>query len=396
MSLIQEKVTQAVEILNEKDIDLWLTFVRETSGVRDPALNLVLGPGDLTWLSALMITSFNQRVAVVGSLEAEAVRRVGVYDEIISYDTGFRQPFLETISRLNPAKIAVNFSFNNVHADGLTHSMFLLLTQYFKNTPYADHLVTSETLISALRGRKTSTEIDYLRHAVQITHEIFQETFSSIKVGMSEKEIAAMMQQLMKAKKVGSAWSPENNPAVNSGPDSQAGHSGPTDIQVQAGHLLHFDFGVKYQEMCSDIQRMAYVLRPGEKEAPAEVRRGFATIRAAIENLRAALKPGVKGLDMDTIARRTVMDAGYPEYMYATGHQLGRVAHDGGTLLGPLWEKYDEDPLGLVEVGNVFTIEPGLPIPGYGYIGLEEDVVVTGHGAEYLGAPQKELVLLRG
>jgi Xaa-Pro aminopeptidase len=396
MSIIQEKTSQAVEILKEQDTDLWLTFVRETSGVRDPALDFIIGPNDLTWESALMFSSSGRRIAIVGRFEAEAVERLGVFDNVILYDTAVSGVLRETLQKLNPRQIAVNFSDNNVHADGLTHAMYLKLQKYLNGTPYRDRLVSAEPVINALRGRKTPSEVQRIREAVLITERIFQKTFEYIRVGMTEKQIGAYMHHLMVENGVGYAWPEESNPAVNSGPDSPVGHSGPTDIQIQPGHLLHFDFGVKYEDYCSDIQRMAYILRPGETDAPAEVKRGFETIRTAVEACRAALKPGVMGKVADAAARGTVIGAGYPEYMYGTGHQLGRVAHDGGAMLGPEWEKYGDSPRQLVEVGNVYTIEPGLAVPGYGYIGLEEDVLVTETGAEYLAGPQTELILLKG
>ncbi len=396
MTLIQEKVSQAIDILKEKEIDLWLTFVRETSGVRDPVLNFILGPADLTWESALLLTRSGQKIAIIGRLEAEEVGRLGVYDEIIPYDTAVSGLLRETLAKLDPQQIAVNFSHNNVHADGLTHAMYLKLRTYLEGTLYAERLVSAEAVISSLRGRKTGAETEKIRRAVEITDQIYAKTFEFIRVGMNEKEVAAFMHAQMAEAGVGFAWPQGSNPAVNSGPDSVVGHAGPTDIKIQPGHLLHFDFGVKFEEYCSDIQRMAYILRPGETDAPAEVRRGFETIRAAVEACRAVLKPGIAGKEADAAARQTVTAAGYPEYMYGTGHQLGRVAHDGGALLGPLWEKYGDQPNQRVEAGNVYTIEPGLAVPGYGYIGLEEDVLVSESGAEYLGEPQRGLILLQG
>ena len=108
------------------------------------------------------------------------------------------------------------------------------------------------------------------------------------------------------------------------------------------------------------------------------------------------MKVGVTGNSIDTIAREIVTDSGYPEYQYALGHQLGRVAHDGGALLGPLWEKYGDSPNQKLEVGQIFTIEPGLAVPNYGYLGLEEDVFITENGAEYFTEPQREIVLIKG
>ena len=396
MSLIQEKVNQAIEILKEQNTDMWLTFVRETSGVRDPALDFLIGENDLTWPSALILTRKGQKIAIIGNLEKESLERLDVFDEILGYDTAVSALLKETITRLNPDRIAVNTSRNNVHADGLTHSMYAFLKEYLAGTPYADRLVSAEPVISAMRGRKTPAEQARILKAVEITDEIFKKTFAHIKVGMTEIEIGEYMHNLARKYNVELAWPAENCPAVNSGPNSPVGHNGPTDIKIERGHIIHFDFGVKYEDYCSDIQHVCYVLREGETEAPAEVQRGFDTIHTAVEKSREAMKAGVTGNSIDVISRKIITDAGYPDYPYALGHQLGRVAHDGGALLGPLWEKYGDSPNQKLEVGQIFTIEPGLAVEGYGYVGLEEDVVMTANGAEYLGEPQREVILLNG
>ena len=396
MTLLQEKTKQAIEILNEFDIDLWLTFVRETSGVRDPMLDFQIGSRDLTWPSALMFTKSGECIAILGNLEKDEIGKLGIFDSIFGYDKGIRSLLRETVTRIDPTRIAVNTSRNNVHADGLTHAMHAILTEHLAGTPYPNRLESAEPLVNALRGRKTPTEAKRVRKAVALTNEIYRKTFEAIRVEMTEKEVAAMMHTWVTEAGADLAWPRESNPAVNSGPESPIGHSGPTDIQIQPGHIVHFDFGVKVDEYCSDIQRVCYILRGGETTAPPEVQHGFDTVRQAIEKARAALKPGVQGVEIDTIARQVVTEAGYPEYMHALGHQLGRVAHDGGALLGPLWEKYDNDPKLELEVGQIFTIEPGLDVPGYGHIGLEEDVLMTETRAEYLGAPQEQLVLLKG
>jgi Xaa-Pro aminopeptidase len=396
MTLMQEKVNQAISILNEQNIDLWLTFVRETSGVRDPMLDFLIGPNDLTWPSALILTRQGEKIAIVGNLEKDSLARTNVFGTIVGYDTAVSGPLKETITRLDPDQIAVNTSRNNVHSDGLTHAMYEILCDYLKDTPYADRLISAEPVINAMRGRKTQEELERIRQAVEITDEIYKKTFDFIRVGMTEIEIGEYMHQLARDYGVGPAWPAENCPAVNSGPNSPIGHNGPTDIRVERGHIIHFDFGVKYNDYCSDVQRLVYVLREDETEAPPEVQRGFITIRTAIEKSREAMKPGVTGSSIDVIAREIVTDSGYPEYKHALGHQLGRVAHDGGALLGPLWEKYGDDPKRELEIGQVFTIEPGLAVPNYGYVALEEDVVMTENGAEYIGEPQGELILIKG
>ncbi len=324
---------------------MWLTFVRETSGVRDPALDLLIGPNDLTWLSALIITRQGQETGHRGQPGKGSSWNVWACS-IRCWAT--TRPcgscWSNTIAGLDPKEIAINSSRNNVHADGLTHAMYEELLEILNGTPYGRRLTSAEPLMNALRGRKTPVEQERIRTAVQITAEIFEAVFTYIRPGMSEIEVAQWMQAQASTRGVGLAWPAENCPAVNSGPNSPVGHSGPTDIRIEPGHILHFDFGVKYEGFCSDIQRVAYILRPGETAAPVEVQRGFDTIRTAIEAARDAMKPGVNGHAIDTIAREAVTGAGYANYMHALGHQLGRVAHDGGASAGAAVGEVRERP----------------------------------------------------
>lgn len=395
-NLVQEKVDQAVKILQEKDVDVWLTFVRETSLMADPILPLIFGEGDLTWQSALILTQSGERIAIIGHFEAENVRKLEAYSEIIPYHYGISEPLREVLQRLNPRQIALNYSPNDPLADGLTHAMYQKLTQLLEGTPYAERFCSAEDVINAVNGRKTKTEVERIRAAIHETEEIFAETFSYVRIGMSEKEIANFMKQRLVERGCMEGWSAENCPAVNSGPDSPVGHAAPTDIKVQPGHILHFDFGVKKDGFCSDIQRVMYFCRAGEKHPPKEVQRGFDTVVKAVEAAAQAMHPGVRGYEVDAAARQVVLEAGYPEYLYGTGHQLGRRAHDGGGMLGPLWERYGDAPKKELESGQVYTIEPGLMVEGYGYVGLEEDVLVTEDGVEFLTQPQKEWIIVEG
>jgi Xaa-Pro aminopeptidase len=107
------------------------------------------------------------------------------------------------------------------------------------------------------------------------------------------------------------------------------------------------------------------------------------------------LKPGVRGLDIDRIARSHIVSRGYEEYPHALGHQVGRYAHDGGALLAPDWERYGNLPFVPLEKDQVFTIEPRIYIKDFGVATVEEIVVITADGAEYLSQPQQELYLVK-
>lgn len=391
--IIIEKTNQIADILLEKELDLWLVFVRETSAAGDPVLPLIYGETGLTWQSVLLFTPNNEKIAILGRYEVDTAEKTGAFDRVIPYDEDIQPVLLAELNRINPRHIAINYSEDDVLADGLSHGLYLNLKRMLAGSPFTERLTSAAAVISALRGRKTETEINRIQKAIVSTLEIYEMAFSYVKIGMTEIEVAEWMQAQVTRRGLGYAWPKDNNPAVNTGPNSPVGHNAPTNLVIEPGHLLHFDFGVKQDGYCADIQRMMYFLKPTESAPPAAVEKGFGTIVQAIQAAFDIIRPGLPGIEVDAAARSVVTEAGYTEYKYATGHQLGRLAHDGGGLLGPAWARYGKTPFLPLEAGQVYTLEPGLMVPGYGYIGLEEDILVTETGAEFLSPLQTALIV---
>lgn len=390
-TLVQQKLDQAVAILQERDADLWMTFVRETSLAPDPSLDLILGM-DMVWQSAFIVTKDGRLIAIVGKHDAENVEATGGYTQIVPYVQGIRDALVETLLDINPRTIALNYSVDDVAADGLGHGLMLMLQQYLEGTGLVERFVSAEGIVGSLRGRKSPAEVERIRAAIVTTQRIFEEVGQFAKPGMSEADIAGRVHDRVTALGLGTAWDWDYCPTVSAGPDSPIGHAGPLpQYKVQPGQLLHMDFGVKQDDYCADIQRTWYVRRDENDSIPEAVQAGFEASRRALHAGFEALKPGVQGWEVDAAARAALVEAGYPEHQFAFGHHVGRSAHDGATVLGPRWERYGETPFGVIEAGNVFAIELGVEVEGYGYVGLEDNVLVTESGAEWLSDPEDEL-----
>jgi Xaa-Pro aminopeptidase len=393
-SIYKEKIQQAIQILNELNIDMWLTYVRETETIRDPSLDLILGT-NCTWQSAFIITKSGETIAIVGSLDVANIKSKNLFNEVIGYVQGIKDDLMKVLEKFNPQKIAINFSRNSNLADGLTHGMYLDLIDKLNGSPFVDRLVSSEEIISLLRGRKSPTEIELMKEAIKITLEIFDLVSKFIKPGVSEKQIAEFILNEVDKRGLETAWDKEYCPSVFTGPDTAGAHAGPTDRLVQKGHVLNIDFGVKYKGYCSDLQRTWYILRDNENDAPPEVKKGFQVIVDSIQKAADFMKPGSIAYEVDAVARNYIVENGYEEYPHALGHQVGRKAHDGGVILAPRWERYGEIPYKKIGIDEVYTLEPRLTIPGFGIATIEEEVVVRENGVEFLSEPQKEIYLIR-
>ncbi len=386
MDIVKDKINQAIKILGELELDCWLVFVRETEMASDPIMPLVVDHS-VVWESFFIYTRKGDAIALVGNFDEEDFKSSGHFTEVISYTEGVSQDFRKILNRLDPAQIAINYSINDCAADGLTHGMFLKLENYLNKTPYLDRLVSSEGLIARLKSCKLPSEMKLLRKAAELADDVWQKAIKKIKPGMTEIEIAALIDDLIV--KTGNVKSFQT--IVNAGDKSKPGHAKPTKAKLAPGDLLHVDFGIKHQNYCSDIQRLLYIKRPGQSAPPPELLEAFDTVNNIITETATMCKPGVKGYEIDARAREILVENAYPEYEHALGHQLGRDVHDGGALIGPKWERYGITPTIPLEENNVFTLELEIMLPGIGCVGLEEDVCVTENGAVFLSPRQMEL-----
>ena len=389
MSLVKDKIDQTFEILSEIDLDCWIIFVRESTMSPDPALPLVVGH-DVTWQSFFIFTKDRQAIALVGNFDQENFIKSGCFTEVKTYTADAREEINKILNKINPSKIAINYSTDNVAADGLSYGLYLLLHQYLKGTPYQDNLISSEPLISKLRSRKLTEEISRLTTAAEKADEIWHKVYKDIRSGMSEIQIGSIIDFYIKNDRNGLSFPT----IVNAGSKSDAGHSEPSEAKFTGGDLLHVDFGIKYKEYCSDIQRLAYLRRQNEEDIPNELKEAFELVVNIITKTAEMCKPGVMGYEIDNEAREMLKENGYPEYEHALGHQLGRDVHDGGALIGPRWERYGNAPMIPLEENNAFTLELEIILPGIGCVGLEEDIIVTNTGGKFISPRQTELIIL--
>lgn len=381
--LQEEKRRQAQTLLGGGEV--WLIAARESQERPEPALSLVAGL-DVTW-DSLFLLSKDDAVAIVGRFDADAVPegwRVRTYDADLTGVLG------EELTRFNPQRLLVNYSEHDPLCDGLTVGLHRKLQGWLPDWD----MHSAEKVLGELRSVKTPAEHQAIREAVQLAEKHLQALSRAVKPGWTERDVVNYLHGLCQEDGVEPSWGWNACPNVHIGPHSRPSHAPAGMHSLGAGMLLHIDYGVRlHHGYCSDIQRTYY--KPFETEGMSEpVEAAFQACWNAIQAGAEALKPGARGYEVDAAARKSLVAAGYPEYQHALGHALGRATHDGGTLLGPRWPRYGDTVEGVVRAGEVYTLELGVFVEGYGFVGLEEDVAVGEQGLTWLSNRQNDLIML--
>lgn len=233
--------------------------------------------------------------------------------------------------------------------------------------------------LNSMRVVKDANELAILREAAAYADYAIEVGVSEIAEGKTELEILMAIELALKKKGISHM---SFDTMVLSGPKTASPHGKPGDRKIQKGDLVLFDLGVIYKGYCSDITRTVAFGEPSSKQKEV-----YETVRKAEQAAVDAVKPGVKAMELDKIARDIITEAGYGEFFtHRLGHGLGISVHEFPSVTG-------NNEMELIE-GMVFTIEPGIYDPSITGVRIEDDVVVTKDGVEVLTKYPKELVIV--
>ena len=379
--------------------DLWLVVCRENDN--DPLAKHVgceNAGGTAVILFAKQGESVSSTIFSPVS-ESTALKELKTFDKVIDVDKGdsaikHTAKYLST--SLKPSSIAVNSFTDNPQADGLSHTQYLELSKALKSySKQAVELVSAENIIYHWLARKLPVEVEIMAKAAAVTSRWEYEAYQQVIPGVTtDKDVADFLDNKIAEAGLQDAWSPSQNPAVNSGPDR--GHSHPTNRVIQPGDVIQIDFGIKvFDQWVTDVQRFAYVLKPGETEAPADIKYAWQNALKGGKAAFDAMKPGVSGESVNKAQKEIMKRVGSLPVIWSTGHPVGYVAHDTGPNLGV--RSASEKAL---DVGMTFSFDGFYSWPYKAdasltkTISVEEMVVIEPSGARFLTPPQKELVLI--
>ena len=234
-------------------------------------------------------------------------------------------------------------------------------------------------LLTGLRMVKDEKEIEALIGAQRIAERALAEIYNDIKVGVTEKEIAAKLTYLMLR------YGAENmsfDPIVASGANGSKPHAVPSEKKIEAGEFVTMDFGCIYHGYCSDMTRTVAVGHVTEEMDKVY----HIVLNAQLAGIAAA-KAGVRGCDIHNAAAKVIADAGYGEYFgHGFGHGVGVEIHESPRA-SVTWK----DPL---PAGAVISAEPGIYIPGRFGVRIEDVIIIKDGGCEDIHRAPKELMIL--
>lgn len=307
----------------------------------------------------LLLTSYKNYIFIDGRYTVQAKEQAKGF-EVTEYKS-------------KPFDLLKDFGLKRIGYEdsSILHSVFLKLPECEK--------VGISSEISKLRSIKTEEETEKMRKAAKIADNAFSYIIKNLRIGMTEKEVAAEIEYFMKKNK---AEKTSFDTIVAFGENSALPHAQPTDRKLKDGDIVLMDYGCIYDGYCSDMTRIVFWGKAND-----ELKKIYETVLKAQITAEEKIKAGEICCEIDKISRDIIENAGYKNcFNHSLGHGVGLEIHEFPNL-SPKAEN-------VLEKNNVVTVEPGIYIEGLGGVRIEDMVVVTENGIENLTSSPKEIIEL--
>lgn len=385
------------QVMQTHQIDMWVLVAREY--LEDPVVATMLDAKSLRARRRTILVFYDPGGGKpVERLTVSRYGLGGLFQPAWNPDVEPDQwkALAQLIAARNPQKIALNVSSKSAFGDGLTKSQHDELVAAL-TPPLRERIVSGEGPSISWLETRTPMEMQLYPGIMRLAHAVLGEGLSGkvVKPGVTTTDDVAWFYRARLSELGLETWFHPSVGVHRQGvKDLMSG-----DTVIQPGDLIWTDFGITYLRLNTDTQHLAYVLKPGESDAPAGLKAGLAAANRIQDAVTGSFQVGISGNDILAAARKKAMDQGLKPSIYS--HPLGYHGHGAGPAIG-FWDNQNPDPRGegRVNPGTVWSIELSAfaPVPEWGgqevQFRTEEDAFYDGKTVRYLDGRQTSLTLI--
>lgn len=385
------------QVMQTHQIDMWVLVAREY--LEDPVVATMLDAKSLRARRRTILVFYNPGGGKpVERLTVSRYGLGGLFQPAWNPDVEPDQwkALAQLIAARNPQKIALNVSSKSAFGDGLTKSQHDELVAALA-PQLRERIVSGEGPSISWLETRTPMEMQLYPGIMRLAHAVLGEGLSGkvVKPGVTTTDDVAWFYRARLSELGLETWFHPSVGVHRQGvKDLMSG-----DTVIQPGDLIWTDFGITYLRLNTDTQHLAYVLKPGETNAPAGLKAGLAAANRIQDAVTGSFQVGISGNDILAAARKKAMDQGLKPSIYS--HPLGYHGHGAGPAIG-FWDNQNPDPRGdgRVNPGTVWSIELSAfaPVPEWGgqvvQFRTEEDAFYDGKTVRYLDGRQTSLTLI--
>jgi len=314
--------------------------------------------------SGMLFISKDCLAFITDSRYIEAAKEEAPDFDILQYDQN--NSFEQLIAKICREKNIKNLG---IESEFLSLARFIKLNETLRKEEVPTSLIPADEFVGCLRAVKDEEELSLIKDSLKLAEEVMEEVYDYLKPGVIEREVAWFIERRIREKGAEGVSFP---PIVAGGPRAALPHAMPTESPLREGEPIIIDMGARFNGYCSDITRTVFL-----GYIPDLWERIYGIVWEAQRLAQEAAQPGITSEKLDEVARQFIERAGYGAYFgHGLGHGVGIAIHEPPSIrkTGSM----------VLEPGMVFTIEPGIYLPGKGGIRLENMVVMKNDGAELL------------